>query len=223
MVVRTRIDDDERQRKNAQRTRSHASQQGPFGDGVYTASLVFWSLVFWSLVFGLWSLVGPAVAACGAEAPMTRDHRKLRVFHDAHALTLAIYKQSRDFPRDEWFGIRSQMRRAAVSVASNLVEGNARPTTPDYLNFLYISLASACELAYLLKLSDELGYAAGGAWSDLCQRSEAVIRQLQGLTQTTEGWVAAEKAQRLADKRKNQRPKTKDQRPKTTQPPSSRR
>jgi len=88
---------------------------------------------------------------------LSRDHKKLRVFHDAHALTLAIYKQTLEFPKDEWFGIRLQMRRAAVSVAANLVEGNARRTTSDYLNFLYFALASACELAYLVSLSDELG------------------------------------------------------------------
>ena len=56
---------------------------------------------------------------------MSRDHRKLRVFQDAHSLTLAIYEHTRHFPKDEWFGIRSQIRRAAVSVPSNLVEGNA--------------------------------------------------------------------------------------------------
>ena len=46
---------------------------------------------------------------------MARDHRRLRVFHEAHQLVIAIYKETRDFPRDEWFGIRAQMRRAAVS------------------------------------------------------------------------------------------------------------
>ena len=139
---------------------------------------------------------------------MSRDHRKLRVFHDAHALTLLIYKHTRDFPKDEWFGIRAQMRRAAVSVASNLVEGNARPTTPGYLHFLYVALASACEVAYLVKLSGELGYSGGNVLSDLWSRSEAVVKQLQRLTQTTERWVEAEKAQRL-----RRLPKTADQRP----------
>jgi four helix bundle protein len=62
---------------------------------------------------------------------MARDYRKLRVFHEAHALVLAIYRETKTFPRDEWFGIRVQLRRAAVSVAANLVEGSARRTTGE--------------------------------------------------------------------------------------------
>ena len=112
---------------------------------------------------------------------MSRDHRRLRVFHDAHSLTLAIYKHTRNFPKDEWFGIRSQIRRAAVSVPSNLVEGNARPTTRDYL-----------KLKYLVGLSDELGY-SGSASSNLQQRCNAVVKQLERLTQTMEMEAAAEK------------------------------
>jgi four helix bundle protein len=126
---------------------------------------------------------------------LSRDHKKLRVFHDAHALTLAIYKQTRNFPKDEWFGIRMQMRRAAVSVPSNLVEGSARPTTPDYLKFLYIALGSGSELKYLMKLSDELGY-AGREWNDIQQRCDAVVKQLERLTQTMEAEAAAERARK---------------------------
>lgn len=142
---------------------------------------------------------------------MSRDHKKLRVFHDAHALTLAIYKHTREFPRDEWFGIRAQMRRAAVSVASNLVEGNARRTTSDYLNFLYIALGSACEAAYLVRLSDELGYSSVSTSRDLQQRSGAVVKQK--LTETTERWAAAEKAQRASRQRPPNRGSTVDGRP----------
>jgi hypothetical protein len=57
---------------------------------------------------------------------MARDHRRLRVFEETHQLVFAIYQETRLFRRDEWFGIRAQVRRAAVSIASNLVEGSAR-------------------------------------------------------------------------------------------------
>ena len=123
---------------------------------------------------------------------MSRDHRKLRVFHDAHSLTLAIYKHTRNFPKDEWFGIRSQIRRAAVSVPSNLVEGNALSTTRDYLKFLYIALGSACELKYLVGLSDELGYSVSAS-NNIPQQCIAVVKQLERLTQTMEMEAAAEK------------------------------
>src|SRR5262245_54099990 len=62
----------------------------------------------------------------GRRQLMSRDHRKLRVFHDAHSLTLAIYNHTKGFPKEEWFGIRQQMRRAATSTPSNIVEGSAR-------------------------------------------------------------------------------------------------
>jgi hypothetical protein len=68
------------------------------------------------------------------EVSMARDHRKLRVFHDAHALTLAIYKQTIGFPRDEWYALRQQMRRAAVSIPSNIVE--CTPHDPRVRPFL---------------------------------------------------------------------------------------
>ena len=100
---------------------------------------------------------------------MSRDHTKLRVFHEAHRLVTSIYRHTNEFPRDEWFGLRMQMRRAAVSIPVNLVEGNARRTMREYCNFLNIALGSACELAYLVLLARELGFIEE---EDLKQRRE---------------------------------------------------
>ena len=114
---------------------------------------------------------------------MSRDHRKLRVFEDAHAMAIAIYRDTRHFPRDEWFGLRAQLRRAAVSVSCNIVEGNARNTTRDYLRFLHVALGSACELQYLVGLVMQLGLASGAEWVATERQCGAVVRQLQRLTE----------------------------------------
>jgi four helix bundle protein len=87
---------------------------------------------------------------------MARDHRKLRVFHDAHRQVLAIYKETRSFPRDEWYALRQQLRKAAVSIPSNIVEGNARRTAREYVHFLNIARGSASEVVYLVDLASEL-------------------------------------------------------------------
>ena len=121
---------------------------------------------------------------------MSRDHEKLHVFHQAHRLTLAIYQHTQEFPRDEWFSLRAQMRRAAVSVPSNLVEGNARSGERDYLRFLNIALGSACEVKYLTSLASELGYASRVEWADVIKQSDAVVRRLQRLVQRMEQYVS---------------------------------
>ena len=134
---------------------------------------------------------------------MSRHHTKLRVFADAHQLTLDIYRNTKNFPKDEWFGMRVQLRRAAVSVPTNIVEGNARKTTPDYLNFLYIALGSACELKYLVGLCIELGLIGNGEARGLPRQSDAVVRQLQRLVESMEHELALERAQknRTGDRR----------------------
>lgn len=90
-----------------------------------------------------------------------RDHRKLRAFELADQLAVLVYQQTRHFPREEVFGLVSQMRRAAVSSASNIVEGCARHTHSDYLRFLDIAYGSLRELEYQISLARRLGFLSG--------------------------------------------------------------
>ena len=137
---------------------------------------------------------------------MARDHRKLRVFHQAHDLTIAIYKSTRDFPRDEWFGTRAQLRRAAVAVPSNVVEGSARRSAREYRNFLNIARASAAEVAYLVDLAFELGFLATDAFKDLKRRCNDLVPQLETLVQQVELFIANEhKARRSKASRQEPR------------------
>ena len=133
---------------------------------------------------------------------MSRDHRKLRVFHDSHRLALAIYKHTKTFPKDEWFGLRLQMRKAAVSVPSNIVEGNARRTTKEYCNFLNIALGSACELAYLVTLAIELEFVSAPAANILRGECASVVKQTQALVDEMETRLAAEGRVRPAQDRR---------------------
>ena len=87
-----------------------------------------------------------------------RDYRRLSVWSKAHELALMTYRLTNDFPDAERFGLTSQMRRAAVSIASNIAEGYGRGTDRDFARFLNIASGSNCELEYQLLLAVDLGY-----------------------------------------------------------------
>jgi len=87
-----------------------------------------------------------------------RDHTKLRAFVLADEVAVLIYRITSGFPKDEIYGLTSQMRRAAVSVPSNIVEGCAHETQTEYLRFLEIAFSSTRELHYQFDLATRLGY-----------------------------------------------------------------
>jgi len=113
-----------------------------------------------------------------------RDHRKLEAFNIIHQAVLAVYQATRDFPKDERFGLTAQMRRAAVSAASNIVEGAARESRADYARFMDIAYGSAKELEYQVELARDLGYLDAGQFAELSGKCSRGARVLNGLVRS---------------------------------------
>ena len=118
---------------------------------------------------------------------MSRDHRKLRVFSQADALALAVYAETATFPQDERFGLRNQVRRAAVSVPANIVEGCARRKEGEYLQFVNIATGSAAETLYLLELSNRLEFLKTDAYGRLEPGYTMLIKGLKKLQSSLDG------------------------------------
>ena len=110
-----------------------------------------------------------------------RDPKKLRAFELADALALAVYERTRGFPREEQFGLTTQMRRATVSVASNIVEGCARRSQADYVRFLDMAYGSAQELTYQVSLAHRLGYLKPEPFQALDAACTETCKVLNGL------------------------------------------
>jgi four helix bundle protein len=87
-----------------------------------------------------------------------RNYRDLQVWGKAHNLTVELYRISREFPREETYGVTSQLRRSAVSIGSNLAEGCGRRTSTELARFVRVALGSASELDYQLLLCRDLGF-----------------------------------------------------------------
>jgi four helix bundle protein len=113
-----------------------------------------------------------------------RDHRKLRAFELADELVLLIYQATVGFPRDEQFGLTSQLRRATVSVASNIVEGCARNSQADFVRFLDIAFGSLKEAEYQISIAVRLNYLNGQLASELSAKAVETARVLSGLVRS---------------------------------------
>lgn len=120
---------------------------------------------------------------------MSRDPKKLKAFELADALCLRTYEVTARFPREELFGLSSQMRRAAVSVPSNIVEGCSRSSKVEYARFLEIAHASARELEYQISLSARLKYVPDGTTlTALTELASDTCRALYGLLSAVKGF-----------------------------------
>ena len=111
------------------------------------------------------------------------DFKDLRVWAKAHELTVGVYRTTREFPREELFGLTSQMRRAASSIGANIAEGCGRRSDGDLTRFLHIARGSAVELEDHLLLARDLEYLAGSKCNAFVKQVDEVQRMLTGLIQ----------------------------------------
>jgi len=112
---------------------------------------------------------------------MGRDYKKIVAWERAHALVVAGYRFSSSFPREELYGLTSQLRRSLVSVPSNIAEGSGRDSKREYLQFLFVAQGSLKEAEYQLLLAHELGYLAGPAYEEVGRLVEQTFAPLHGL------------------------------------------
>jgi len=108
----------------------------------------------------------------------------LHVFKKSYSLTLKLYELTKLFPSDERYGLISQIRRAAYSIPSNLMEGSGRLGSKEYRQFVGIAKGSAAELKYLLLLSKDLGYMSIEKYTEIENEILEISRMLMGLANT---------------------------------------
>ena len=112
-----------------------------------------------------------------------KDFKELRVWAKAHELTLMIYRLTREFPRDEIYGLISQMRRSAVSIGANIAEGCGRRTDGEMARFLQIARGSASETEYHLLLARDLRFLSESDYASTEKKIVEVQRMLTSLVQ----------------------------------------
>ena len=118
---------------------------------------------------------------------MMKDFRTLAVWQKSHQLTLSVYAVTKDFPRDEQFGLTSQIRRASSSVPANIAEGCGRASDAEFGRFLQIAFGSVNELDYHLLLARDLSLMSGDRYKTLYENLIEVKRMLASLIRKVQG------------------------------------
>jgi four helix bundle protein len=112
-----------------------------------------------------------------------RTHERLEVWKKAIDATLCVYKVTESFPKEEKFGLTSQLRRAAVSIPANIAEGAARTSKKEFCHFLSNAQGSASEVETELLIAHRLGYVSDGDYQPLLNSVDEIGRMLTGLSQ----------------------------------------
>ncbi len=110
-----------------------------------------------------------------------RDYKKIEAWKLADDLAVAVYELTRSFPKEELYGLSSQLRRSASSAPANIVEGSSRNSQRDYLHFLYIARGSLSEAQYFIHLSHRLGYIDTQLAEELYSQTKRVFGCLHAL------------------------------------------
>ena len=110
-----------------------------------------------------------------------KDFHKLKVWERAHHLTLKVYQLSQDFPKEEVYGLTSQMRRSSASIPTNLAEGCGRNGKAETIHFFNVAICSASELEYQLLLAHDLQYMEDKLYIELSGELIEVRRMLYAL------------------------------------------
>ena len=109
-----------------------------------------------------------------------RDYTKIGAWKLADDLTVMVYERTRSFPKEEVYGLTSQLRRASYSVAANIVEGSSRESKRDYLHFLYIARGSLEETLSHIVYAQKVGYISEALFKSLALEGENVNRLING-------------------------------------------
>ncbi|HTD53442.1 MAG TPA: four helix bundle protein [Thermoanaerobaculia bacterium] len=110
-----------------------------------------------------------------------QDFRNLKVWAKAHQLTLNVYAATKDFPRDETYGLRSRLRSASSSIGMNIAEGCGRNGDKEFGRFLHFSMGSASELEYQLLLAHDLGLIKEARFRALDKQTAEIKKMLSAL------------------------------------------
>ena len=117
--------------------------------------------------------------------------KKIKAWELADRFVLQVYRVTRHFPREEMYGLTSQLRRAAVSVPANIAEGAQRQYLKEYLQFLCVARASMGEAAYYIHLAEQLGYLKDDELNPLAEIQAEASKTLTGLIRWAEDQIAA--------------------------------